>query len=51
MKQFNPNWPFPQYNEKGERLLPPPAPKKPVQKKQRRIYTKIDFSKVEEALF
>jgi hypothetical protein len=23
MKQFNPNWPFPQYDENGKQLLPP----------------------------
>jgi hypothetical protein len=22
MKEFNPNWPFPQYDEDGNRLLP-----------------------------
>jgi hypothetical protein len=22
-KQFDPNWPFPQYDENGKRLLPP----------------------------
>lgn len=27
MKQYDPNWPFPQYDENGQRLLPPPAPK------------------------
>lgn len=23
MKEFNPNWPFPQYDEDGRQLLPP----------------------------
>ena len=31
MKEYDPNWPFPQYDEDGKRLLPPPAPR---QKKQ-----------------
>lgn len=27
MKQFNPMWPFPQYDEEGKQLLPPKQPK------------------------
>ena len=27
MKQYDPNWPFPQHDENGKQLLPPPAPK------------------------
>lgn len=23
MKQYDPNWPFPQYDENGKQLLPP----------------------------
>lgn len=26
-KQYDPYWPFPQYDENGKQLLPPPAPK------------------------
>lgn len=28
-KQYNPNWPFPQYDENGKQLLPPDWFKKP----------------------
>lgn len=27
-KQYNPYWPFPQYDENGKQLLPPPEPRK-----------------------
>jgi hypothetical protein len=27
MKQYDPHWPFPQFDEKGQQLLPPPVPK------------------------
>ena len=32
MKQYDPNWPFPQYDEDGKQLLPPDwnKKKKPV---------------------
>jgi hypothetical protein len=28
MKQYDPNWPFPQYDENGKQLLPPKEPRK-----------------------
>ena len=31
MKQYNPNWPFPQYDESGKQLLPPNWNKQPKQ--------------------
>lgn len=30
MKEFNPNWPFPQWDEDGKRLLPPGWNDKPT---------------------
>lgn len=42
MKQYDPNWPFPQYDENGRQLLPPnwgkPQPKR-----------ELDLSEFEEA--
>lgn len=29
MKQYDPHWPFPQFDEKGQQLLPAPVPKPP----------------------
>lgn len=29
-KQYNPHWPFPQYDENGKQLLPPKEPRKSV---------------------
>lgn len=26
-KQYDPNWPFPQFDENGKQLLPPKAPR------------------------
>lgn len=28
-KQYDPSWPFPQRDEHGRPLLPPPAPRRP----------------------
>jgi len=42
-KQYDPHWPFPQYDEQGKQLMPPGWNKK--QPKPR-----VDLSDVEEAL-
>lgn len=38
-KEFDPNWPFPQYDENGKQLLPPDWGKRPTraQEQQRML--------------
>lgn len=44
MKQYDPNWPFPQYDEDGKQLLPPDwNKKKPV--------PTLDLNEFEDAPF
>lgn len=41
-KEHDPHWPFPQYDEQGRQLLPPPAPRQPKHE--------VDWNDFEEAL-
>jgi hypothetical protein len=44
MKEYNPNWPFPQFDEDGKQLLPPDWNK-------RKPEPKVDLKDCEDALF
>lgn len=41
VKQYDPSWPFPQYDEQGKQLLPPPVKQQPKRA--------VDLSDCEEA--